>query len=227
MAAPRDQVVLEVEGRRRLGPHDERRAGGERLPRHRDVLLGDRVAQRRIPLVVLRDVALEHRDADRRRRSRAGANPPDARSPRGRTPRRAPPRPRGYAIAARRRAAAPARPRRAHEREQRRQSVDADDAGDLRDRQHRDLAVAEQRPGKAVPDVLPSQLGRHPGRRGQRERGAAAHAAPAARDDHGERPRGRATGRRPAARGERPRSSVDSPPKVVIVSTSQYSVPQK
>ena len=37
----------------------------QRLPRHLDIAAGDRIGERRIPFVLLRDVRLQHRDADR------------------------------------------------------------------------------------------------------------------------------------------------------------------
>ena len=69
------------------------------------------------------------------------------------------------------------------QRQQQREAIDAGDARQLGDRQPGHLAVAEQRPRKPVPHVLPPELGRDPGRRGeQRRRGP--HRPRAARDHH-------------------------------------------
>ena len=59
-----EQVVLEIEGRGRLRPHDERRARSDRLPGHGQIPVGDGAGQRRIPLVFLGDVPLQHRDSN-------------------------------------------------------------------------------------------------------------------------------------------------------------------
>ncbi len=88
-------------------------------------------------------------------------------------------------------------------RQQRRQPEDAGDACQLRDRQHRHLAVAEQHPGKSAEDGQPAVLGRHPHRRCQPDPRAAV-----AGDEQvqGEREQARETarGRRPAGRQWRP-----------------------
>ena len=79
------------------------------------------------------------------------------------------------------------RRRRRRQREQEREAVDAGHARELSDRQHGHLAVAEQRPGKAVPDVLPAKLGCHPDRRRAQDRGTHTERPPKPSDGHGER----------------------------------------
>jgi hypothetical protein len=59
------------------------------------------------------------------------------------------------------------RNRRIDECHERRDTVDADDARHLRDRQHRDLTVAEQHPREAAEHHAPEELRRDPRRRRQ------------------------------------------------------------
>ena len=54
------------------------------------------------------------------------------------------------------------RQRRADRGNEERHAEHADDGRELRDRQHRRLAVAEERPWKATPHVHPSELCRDP-----------------------------------------------------------------
>ena len=60
-----DTVFLEVERRRRLRPHDKPRPSTGGLPGHRQVALEDGVGSRRIPFLILRDVALHEGNAGR------------------------------------------------------------------------------------------------------------------------------------------------------------------
>ena len=60
------------------------------------------------------------------------------------------------------------------------------DARDLRDGQHGDLAVPQQRPGEAVPHVLAPELGRHPDRGGEGQGSSQGHGATHARPGHDE-----------------------------------------
>src|SRR6478736_3788031 len=60
---------------------------------------------------------------------------------------------------------------RVDDRDQRREAVDPDDAGQLRNRQYLDLAVAERYPRKSAERVAAQELGRHP-RRGREDEAA-------------------------------------------------------
>ena len=86
----------------------------------------------------------------------------------------------------------------ADERDERRQTVDAEDARQLRDRQHRDLAVAEQHPRKSAPEVA-ARRARSPPRPRARARRAPAEPAPS-QPRHSANKQETARGRRRAAR---------------------------
>ncbi len=167
---PPDEIALEEERCRGLGPDDERGAAGQRLAGHRQVLRGDLSCAGGVPLDLLRDVRLQHRHPDRLPCLQQGrvAQPPLApdgadghKNHSSRTKRQAVPSSSGGEI----RCGSP-RPR-----EQRGQSVDPGQARQLGNRQPRDLAVAEERPRKAVPDVLASELRGNPCRRRQQRGG--------------------------------------------------------
>ena len=217
-------VLLEIERRRRLGPDDERRAARERLRASSRCSVDDRVAQRRIPLVLLRRCC-PARTATRTRLARASASDPsrDARSvPSTPTPRRAAATHRRDApSAARPRSTITQRDRGRRQREQRREAVDARHARELRDRQHRHLAVAEQRPREAVPDVLPPELGRDPDAARRSSARPCAERSSQPRHDQRERRGKERRDTRRAAPAANTASGVGSPPNVVIVSTSQ------
>ncbi len=94
-----DDVVLEIKGGRRFRPHHEGRARAKRLPRHRDVPVGDRVAQLGVPLVLLLDVPLDDGDAhgiagaQQRRGGEPGGTPDRAPADQDRSRCRQPPPP--------------------------------------------------------------------------------------------------------------------------------------
>ena len=188
------------------------------LPGHRQVAADDPIAHRRIPFVVLSDVALDDRDAHRvaRRCERAFRDAPAAPD-------------RGAGDEARNdHGDGPAPLPLVHdnechgggrEREQEREAVDAGHARQLSDRQHRDLTVAEQRPGKAVPDVLAAELACHPDRRGAQDRGAHTKRPAEAERRPRQTPRERATDRRRGA----PRRA--APPEWAARRTSSSSRP--
>ncbi len=192
------EILLEVDGKSRLGPDDERGPLLDCLPRHRQIAADDPLAQRRIPLVSLGDIALHHRDTNhvaRRSRccERSFCDTPAA-------PHRAPGDEDRHHD--RRRPSFPAAPirlpgpspvhneqrdRRRRQHEQEREAVHARHACELSDRQHGHLAVSKQGPGKAVPDVLTAKLGCHPNRRRAQDRGMNTERPPKSSDGHGER----------------------------------------
>jgi hypothetical protein len=175
-------IVLEVERQGGFGPQDERRPLGQCRAAQADVPVHDHVTQRRVPFLFLREVPLHDADAHRRpllcERAVPEARPPphaqrddgDGRCGRGYEP--APRRDEGIHGG------------RARPGQQHREAVHAHEAGPLRDRQHGHLAVAEQRPGEAAPDVGASQFAGRP---------------------HGGRQQQRARAHRPAATSDRPR----------------------
>ncbi len=122
-----------------------------------------------VPFLVLRDVALQHGNPHRR----------PAVEERGRSkPHLAPNRNDGD-DADRRHGDAPSHrasidqhksQRCRNHREQSREAVHADKRRQLRNRQRRHLAVAEERPRKAVPDILAAKFRGHPDGRRQQER---------------------------------------------------------
>ncbi len=135
-------------------------------PRHRQIALGDRVHEARIPFLVLLDVALQNGHAHRLARrvsadaaSRACPRVPATTSSSGARsgdPRQRTRGPRSTSDAARPRSpSAPAAPR---DRRRRRRSPSARPAAGH-------LAVAKKLPRKAVPDVLAAELARDPDRR--------------------------------------------------------------
>ena len=67
-------VVLEVDGERGLGPEDELRTAADGYSRQRQIAADDQVLERRIPLFILRDVALHDPNAQ-------GLSGPDVRVP--------------------------------------------------------------------------------------------------------------------------------------------------
>ena len=72
MARERDHLLgdrlidAEIPGDRRLGPHDERRVRGGRGVCQRGIARENVITVRLIPLLVLRHVALDHREANDR-----------------------------------------------------------------------------------------------------------------------------------------------------------------
>ena len=162
-----DRVVQKRKRRGRLGPDDELRAFGGGLARQRQIRVENRPGMRVIPLLLLRNVSLNQRDTN-------GAPLVDERivleamiAPDRNADQGCRSDPNGHDRPARSRDH-DVRERRADERDQCGHAEDADDARELRDRQHRGLAVPEQQPRKAAPEIRAAQLCRHPdGRREQ------------------------------------------------------------